>query len=179
MTGAGSAIRSPCPATVQLDVKFIAPLPAAPKAKKYDQFTAIDDGTRLRVLRSYPKLNQQTAIQFLDYVLERLPFRVEVIQTDNGVEFGASFHWHVLDKGAGHVYIKPRTPRLNGKVERSHRIDAEEFCRMLEGVVIDDAQVFNDKLQEWEDFYNYHRPHGGLDGQTPYERLKKRTQTRP
>ena len=38
---------------------------------------------------------------------------------------------------------------------------------MLEGVVIDDAQVFNDKLQEWEDLYNYHRPHGGLNGQTP------------
>jgi hypothetical protein len=34
------------------------------------------------VLRIYPKLNQQTAIQFLDYVLARLPFRVEVIQTD-------------------------------------------------------------------------------------------------
>jgi hypothetical protein len=69
---------------------------------------------------------------------------VEVIQTDNGPEFGASFHWHVLDRGAGHVYIKPRTPRLNGKVERSHRIDAEEFYRLLDGVVIDDAQVFND-----------------------------------
>jgi transposase InsO family protein len=164
---------------VQIDVKFIGALGGATKPKKYYQFTAIDDCTRLRVLRIYPKLNQQTAIQFLDYVLERLPFRVEVIQTDNGVEFGASFHWHVLDKGAGHVYIKPRTPRLNGKVERSHRIDAEEFYRMLEGVVIDDAQVFNDKLKEWEDFYNYHRPHGGLDGQTPYERLKQRTQTRP
>jgi transposase len=132
---------------VQLDVKFIQPLPGAPTAKKYYQFTAIDDCTRLRILRIYPKLNQQTAIQFLDYVLERLPFRVEVIQTDNGPEFGASFHWHVLDKGAGHVYIKPRTPRLNGKVERSHRIDAEEFYRLLEGVVIDDAQVFNGRVQ--------------------------------
>ena len=162
---------------VQIDVKFIAPLPGS--RRKHYQFTAIDDCTRLRVLRIYPKLNQQSAIQFVDYVLERLPFRVEVIQTDNGVEFGSSFHWHVLDKGVGHVYIKPRTPRLNGKVERSHRIDAEEFYRMLEGVVIDDAQVFNDKLQEWEDFYNYHRPHGGPDGQTPYERLKQRTQTRP
>jgi transposase InsO family protein len=152
---------------VQLDVKFIGPLAAAPKPTKYSQFTAIDDCTRLRVLRISPKCNQQSAIQFLDYVLERLPFRVEVIQTDNGVEFGSSFHWHVLDKGAGHLYIKPRTPRLNGKVERSHRIDAEEFSRMLEGVVIDDAQVFNDKLREGEDFYNYHRPHGRLDGQTP------------
>lgn len=70
----------------------------------------------------------------------------EVIQTDNGTEFQSAFHWHVLDKGIGHVYIKPATPRLNGKVERSHRIDAEEFYRLLDGVVIDDAKVFNGKL---------------------------------
>jgi transposase InsO family protein len=165
---------------VQLDVKFIEPLAGsrAGTRRKYYQFTAIDDCTRLRVLRIYPQLNQKTAIQFLDYVLERLPFRVEVIQTDNGVEFGTSFHWHVLDKGIGHVYIKPRTPRLNGKVERSHRIDAEEFYRLLDGVVIDDTKIFNDKLREWEDFYNYHRPHGALSGQTPYERLRQRTQAR-
>ena len=101
-----------------------------------------------------------------------------MIQTDNGPEFASAFHYHVLDKGVGHRYIKPRTPRLNGKVERSHRIDAEEFYRLLDGTVIDDAKVFNHKLQEWEDFYNFHRPHGGLGGQTPYERLRQRTQTR-
>jgi hypothetical protein len=84
---------------VQLDMKFISPLPGS--RRKHYQFTAIDDCTRLRVLRIYPKLSQHTAIQFLHYVLERLPFRVEVIQTDNGPEFGASFHWQVLDKGAG------------------------------------------------------------------------------
>ncbi|GLY83753.1 hypothetical protein Airi02_016820 [Actinoallomurus iriomotensis] len=38
---------------------------------------------------------------------------------------------------------------------------------MLDGIVIDDTGVFNDKLREWEDYYNYHRPHGALDGQTP------------
>jgi transposase InsO family protein len=57
-----------------------------------------------------------------------------------------------------HVYIRPRTPRLNGKVERSHRVDEQEFYQLL----------------EWEDYYNYHRPHGALDGQTPYERLLAR-----
>ncbi|WP_030950394.1 integrase core domain-containing protein, partial [Streptomyces sp. NRRL S-646] len=93
--------------------------------------------------------------------------QVEVIQTDNGAEFQSAFHWHVLDKGIAHTYIKPCTPRLNGKVERSHRIDAEEFYRLLDGAIIDDAEVFNDKLREWEDYYNYHRPHGGLGGQTP------------
>ena len=160
---------------VQVDVKFIEPLPGT--RKKHYQYTAIDDCTRIRVLRIYPRNNQKTAIQFVDYVLEKLPFQVEVVQTDNGAEFQGAFHWHVLDRGIGHVYIKPATPRLNGKVERSHRIDAEEFYRMLDGVVIDDTELFNDKLQEWEDFYNFHRPHGGLDGQTPYERLRQKTTT--
>ena len=80
-----------------------------------------------------------------------------------------------MDRGIRHIYIKPATPRLNGKVERSHRIDGEEFYRQLKGVVIDDAQLFNDRLQEWQDFYNYHRPHGSLGGQTPYERLLQKT----
>ena len=169
---------------VQIDVKFVEPLKttarsAANRRTKYYQFTAIDDCTRLRVLRIYPRCDQKTAIQFLDYVLERLPFAVHVVQTDNGAEFQSAFHYHVLDKGIGHRYIKPRTPRLNGKVERSHRIDAEEFYALLDGVVIDDANVFNNKLKEWEDYYNYHRPHGGLGGQTPYERLRQKTKTQP
>jgi transposase InsO family protein len=158
---------------VQVDVKFIAPLKGT--RRKHYQFTAIDDCTRIRVLRIYDRLDQTAAIRFVDYVLEKLPFAVEVIQTDNGAEFGSRFHYHVLDKGIGHVYIKPTTPRLNGKVERSHRIDAEEFYRMLEGVVIDDTELFNDRLQEWEDFYNFNRPHGALGGQTPYERLRQKT----
>jgi transposase InsO family protein len=98
-----------------------------------------------------------------------------VIQTDNGSEFQQLFHWHLVDRGIQHVHIRPATPRLNGKVERSHRIDADEFYRMLAGVVIDDTRLFNDKLQEWENFYNYHRPHGALGGQTPYERLRQKT----
>lgn len=113
----------------------------------------------------------------MDYVLSRLPFHVEKVQTDNGAEFQSQFHWHLLDQGIGHVYIRPGTPRLNGKVERSHRIDAEEFYRLQDGIVIDDSGLFEEKLQEWEDYYNYQRPHGGLDGQTPYERLLQKTKT--
>jgi transposase-like protein len=58
------------------------PLPGS--RKKQYQYTAIDDCTRIRVLRIYDRHNQKTAIQFIDYVLEKLPFNVEVIQTDNG-----------------------------------------------------------------------------------------------
>jgi hypothetical protein len=61
------------------------------------------------------------------------------IETDAGSEFQASFHCHLLDRGIRHVYIKQSMPRLNGKVERSRRMDDEEFYRMLAGEVIDDA----------------------------------------
>jgi transposase InsO family protein len=159
---------------VHVDVKFIAPLSSSSK-KKYYQFTAIDDCTRIRVLRIYDRLNQKTAIQFADYLLDKLPFRVEAIQAGNGSEFQTAFRWHLADRGIRHIYIKPATPRLNGKVERSHRIDGEEFYRQLNGVLIDDTELFNDKLQEWQDSCNYHRPHGGLGGQTPYERLRQKT----
>ena len=114
---------------IQVDVKFLERIPS--QRKRYYQFTAIDDCTRLRVLKIYEHNDQKTAIQFLDYVLSRLPFRTEIVQTDNGAEFQQLFHWHLLDKGIGHVYIKPRTPRLNGKVERSHRVDQEEFTGCL------------------------------------------------
>ncbi len=160
---------------VQVDVKFIARLPGT--RKKHYQFTAIDDCTRIRVLRVYDRATQQTAIHFLDEVLTRLPFRADVIQTDNGAEFQSAFHYHVLDRGIGHVYIRPATPRLNGKVERSHRIDAEESCRLLDGAVIDESGLFSERLKEWEDHYDFRRPHGGLGGQTPYERLRQKTGT--
>jgi len=51
-----------------------------------------------------------------------------------------------------HVYIKPRTPQLNGKVERSHRTDKEEFYQLLS--YRDDVDL-GKKLAAWEGFYNY------------------------
>lgn len=159
---------------LQLDVKFLERIPGT--RKRLYQFTAIDDCTRIRVLKVYDACNQQTAIRFIDDVLRRLPFRVHVLQTDNGAEFQSRFHWHVETHDIRHVYIRPRTPHLNGKVERSHRVDDQEFYQLLDaGGIADNIQLFNEKLREWEDYYNYHRPHGALDGQTPYERLLAKT----
>lgn len=76
----------------------------------------------------------------------------------------------------------PRTPHLNGRAERSHRVDDQEFYQLLDrDGITDDIHLFNAKLKEWEDYYNYHRPHGALAGQTPYERLlaKARAGTSP
>ena len=159
---------------LQMDVKFLERIPGM--RKHLYQFTAIDDCTRIRVLKVYDKCNQDTAIRFIDEVLRRLPFRVHVVQTDNGAEFQTRFHWHLEGLDIRHVYIRPRTPHLNGKVERSHRVDDQEFYQLLDrDGITDDIHLFNEKLREWEDYYNYHRPHGALDGQTPYERLVAKT----
>jgi transposase InsO family protein len=159
---------------LQLDVKFLERI-AGSRQRLY-QFTAIDDCTRIRVLKVYGACNQRTAIQFIDDVLRRLPFRVLVVQTDNGAEFQSQFHWHIESQDIRHVYIRPRTPHLNGKVERSHRVDDQEFYQLLDkNGITDDIHLFNEKLREWEDYYNYHRPHGALSAQTPYERLLEKT----
>ena len=67
------------------------------------------------------------------------------------------------------MYIKARTPQLNGKVERSHRTDHDEFYQLLS--YTGDVDL-NEKLKAWEDFYNFHRPHFSHMGKTPYEMMR-------
>lgn len=153
---------------VQVDVKFLFFEDEKGKRIKRYQYTAIDDATRIRALKVYKKHTQANAIDFLNYVIDKFPFRIHTIQTDNGHEFQSKFHWNVLDSGMYHRYIKPRTPKHNGKVERSHKTDKMEFYQLL--TYTDDVDL-NAKLAEWEAFYNYSRPHSAMNGKTPYERL--------
>jgi transposase len=88
---------------VQIDVKFLERLPNT--GKRLYQFTAIDDCTRVRVLKVFDACNQRTAIQFINNVRHRLPFRILTVQTDNGAEFQTQFHGHLHDLNIRHVYI--------------------------------------------------------------------------
>ncbi len=154
---------------IQVDVKFLSfKQEDGRKIKRY-QYTAIDDATRVRALKIYQRHNQKSSIDFIDYVVDKFPFRIHTVRTDRGHEWQAQFHWHVEDKGIRHVYIKPRSPQLNGKVERSHRSDQEEFYQLL--TYTDDVDL-NKKLEQWEKFYNFNRPHGAHGGNTPYEALR-------
>jgi transposase InsO family protein len=155
---------------VQMDVKVLGLTTGEGKRVRRYQYTAVDDATRVRALQIYQRHTQANAIRFFDYVLEKFPFRIHTVRTDRGHEWQALFHWHVEDKGIRHVYIKPRSPQLNGKVERSHRTDHEEFYQLL--TYTSDVDL-SKKLAAWEDFYNLHRPHGAHSGQSPYEALKR------
>jgi transposase InsO family protein len=119
---------------IQVDVTFLWLKDAQGRKVRRFQYTAIDDATRIRALKVYQRHTQKSAIDFADYFIEKFPFRIHTVRTDRGHEFQSLFHWHVEDKGIRHVYIKPRSPQLNGKVERSHRTDKEEstsFSRTL------------------------------------------------
>jgi transposase InsO family protein len=93
------------------------------------------------------------------------------VRTDRGHELQAKFHWHIEDQGIRHAYIKPRSPQLNGKVERSHRSDQEEFYQLLD--YKDDVDL-EEKLAEWQRFYDFASPHGAFAGITPYEALRQK-----
>jgi len=103
---------------VQIDAKEVRVA-----GQKCFQYTALDDCTRYRVLRFYPRKYHGTSIDFLATVRQALPFPIRKVQVYNGGEFPLT----VQEAGIRLRYIKPRRPEQNGKVERSHRIDEEEF----------------------------------------------------
>ena len=94
---------------VQVDVKFLTLHGPAGQRIRRDQYTAIDDATRIRALRVYRRHTQQNAIAFADDVIRTFPFRIHAVRTDRGHACQALFHWHLAGQGVQHVYIKPRT----------------------------------------------------------------------
>jgi transposase InsO family protein len=87
--------------------------------------------------------------------------------TDNGDEFSLAFKLTVEEAGIEYRYIRPRRPQQDGKVERSHRIDHEEFWSRQRLTSYGEAET---ALRAWEQHYNVER-FSALQGQTPSEKL--------
>jgi transposase InsO family protein len=151
--------------SVQVDVKVIKI-----NGKKAYQYTALDDCTRFRVLRLYRAQNQRSSLDFLWELRRALPFPVHRLQCDNGTEFPLAFSLSVQEAGIRHRYIKPRCPEQNGKVERSHRVDNEEFWTRHTFTAFDTAAQ---ALRRWERTYNFDRFSMALHGDTPVEKLTR------
>jgi transposase InsO family protein len=130
--------------------------------------TALDDCTRYRILRLYRRCNEAASLNFFRELRRGLPFPIRKLQTDNGSEFSITFSLTVQEAGIKHRYIKPRRPQQNGKVERSHRVDNEEFWNRRQFVSHEEAAI---ALSDWQHAYNHQRFSMALGGQTPVERL--------
>jgi transposase InsO family protein len=131
------------------------------------QYTAIDDCTRWKVVALYPRLTDLNTLNFLDQVIERMPFPIQRFQTDRGQEFFAyGVQERLMEWSIKFRPIKPASPHLNGKVERTQRTDLDEFYTTVDVGVPELA----DRLAEWEFYFNWHRPHSSLGGKTPSEK---------
>jgi len=132
--------------------------------------SGIDEATRYRVLRIYDHNNTKTAMDFLKEVREHFPFTIQKIQTDNDSSFGPQFTWHLSDPSISHLHIPPGCPEVNGKVERSHKIDAQEF---YQGRLFHNKRDLARKLKRWEIEYKGRCSHLALEGKTPAERVRE------
>lgn len=152
---------------VQIDVKHL------PK-KKY-QYTAIDAATRWRFALGYRAFNMANSIDFVEKLVAKAREKeilIKLIQTDNGPEFQGEFVQHLTKTGISHQYTWVHTPDQNGKVERSHRTDEEEFYQETE-IDYSSLEDINQKLTRWIHHYNTQRLHFALNFDTPEEYLEK------
>ena len=76
---------------IQMDVKFLTFIGKKGEKTRRFQYTAIDDATRVRALKVYKKHTQANAIDFVDHIIDKFPFRIHEIRTDNGHQFQAKF----------------------------------------------------------------------------------------
>jgi len=148
---------------VQVDTLDVHPLDG--KAVKH--FTARDVVSRWDVLEAHQRATANTAAEFLDTLLARMPFTVKAIQVDGGSEYRAGFEQACQRLGLRLFVLPPHSPKLNGCVERAHRTHLEEFY----AVIPESAQLenLNIALYKWERVYNQIRPHQALDYLTPAE----------
>lgn len=135
---------------MQLDVKVVpyeCRTKEVPFDMKFYQYTIIDEATRERFIYPYKEQCADNTCDFVIRAINYFGYIPETIQTDNGQEFtflkqfGDKEHkFDTLCKKLGikHKLIKPRTPRHNGKVERSHRNDNERFYKYLKFYSYDD-----------------------------------------
>jgi transposase InsO family protein len=95
-------------------------------------------------------------VTFLDQLLEEMPFSVQRIQTDRGTAFFAEeVQRRLMDEAIRFRPNPPRSPHLNGKVERAQRTCLEEFWAVTDPKAAD----IGEQLALWVHHYNWHRSH--------------------
>ena len=167
---------------IEIDVKYV---PGKIANMRYYQYTAIDTASRWRYLCIYDEQTSFHSIRFLQEVMNRFPYSIQAIKTDNGAMFTNYYlgtnkrsdmtvkTLHSLDRFCTehniiHYLIDPGKPAQNRRVERSHREDQEKFYERNKFKNKKDLQK---KLKLWNTYYN-NLEHCGLDGKTPNEALR-------
>jgi transposase InsO family protein len=151
---------------VQVDTLDVRPVPGV----GLKQFTARDVISRWDVVEVHERATARLATQFLDTLQARFPFPVRAIQVDGGSEFFADFETACQQRQIRLFALPPRSPKLNGAVERAQRTHTEEFYEVTPCAWT--VAALNPELRRWEHTYNTIRPHQALAYRTPLQFLQ-------
>jgi putative transposase len=150
---------------VQVDTLEVRPVPGV----VFKQFTARDVISRWDVIQAHNRATAQSATEFLETLLHRMPFPIRALQVDGGSEFAAQFEQSCQERGLRLFVLPPRSPKLNGAVERANRTHTEEFYQVTPCSL--EIKKLNRELRQWERIYNTVRPHQSLGYLTPRQFL--------
>lgn len=153
---------------VEVDTLDVRPLPGV----VLKHYSARDVVSRWDVVGVYTRATATTARAFLDQLLHRMPFAVKAIQVDGGSEFQEAFEEACQEMKLPLFVLPPRSPKLNGHVERAQRTHTEEFYELYDGDL--EVEPLNRALRCWEGVYDTVRPHQALGYLTPLEYLAAR-----
>ena len=152
---------------MEVDTLDVRPLPGI----IFKHFTARDIISRWDVLEAHTRATSNTTSGFIDVLLKRMPFPIKAIQVDGGSEFQDAFERECQKRGIKLFVLPPRSPKLNGHVERAQRTHTEEFYEVTDSSF--EIVELNRALLEWEKVYNTIRPHQALGYLTPLEFLEQ------
>ena len=132
----------------------------------------VDDASRLAYTEILPSEGQHDTTAFLQRALAWLAHHgvaVQRVMTDNGSAYRSKLFAKALQAaGARHVRTRPYTPRTNGKAERFIQTSLREWAYGRPYACSDDRAK---AIKPWTDAYNLARPHAGIKGLTPWQRV--------
>lgn len=155
-------------AIVQIDTVYVQIAPDC----HVKHFTAYCPVAKWTVAKAFRRATAKAAALFLDKVLAEMPFPVKAIQVDGGSEFKAEFEQACADKKLVLYELPPKSPKLNGGVERCNAAWRYEFYAVYD--LPTRVEALNPHIDAFQHLYNHHRPHGALAGRPPAAYLSAR-----
>lgn len=166
-----------------IDCHYLAKDIVADVKERLFLIAIIDDASRITWVEIIPNIKALTSMfstmRILNYFQQTHNIKFKELLSDNGSEFGGKnlkhpedhpFERMLLEMEIKHRYTRAYRPQTNGKVERFWRTIENE---LLEDMVFDSVEHLQEELSQYLCYYNYQRPHQGINGMNPVDFLKK------
>ena len=135
------------------------------------QFNAVDVCSRWAATHIATRATAACGVDFLHAILAQCPFPIQALQVDGGSEFMAEFEAAAKAYGIPLFVLAPRSPQLNGRVERINGTWRREFYATCD--LPSSLRALRPHVMRFRNLYNHVRPHQALGYLTPAQYLRQ------